>query len=112
MGWVNPIEIAAEIGLIEIVETLANLDPDQDFTAAIVRATGKGHLEIIKILAPLISSLYEYEKQQLILMISIDIPNYLARKTIYTYIVKVLAPKLGCYNCMEICDCSYYLSSI
>merc|ERR1712018_242275 len=28
---VNPIEIAAENGLIEIVETLANLDPDQDF---------------------------------------------------------------------------------
>merc|ERR1719219_2923074 len=106
--WMNPIEIAAEIGLIEIVETLANLDPDQDFTTAIVRATGKGHLEIIKILAPLISSLYEYEKQQLILMISSD---NLARKTVYTDIIKVLAPKLGCYNCcyncMEICDCSY-----
>merc|ERR1712038_548523 len=88
--WVNPIEIAAEIGLIEIVETLANLDPDQDFgsvfiiasengytdlikkilspkfnhsswdqwsttlTTAIDRATRKGHLETIKILAPLI----------------------------------------------------------
>merc|ERR1712018_925209 len=63
--WMNPIEFAAELGLIEIVETLANLDPDQDFTTAIVRATGRGHLEIIKILAPLISSLYEYEKPQL-----------------------------------------------
>merc|ERR1712018_1071636 len=102
----NPIEIAAEIGLIEIVETLANLNPDQDFTTAIVRATGRGHLEIIKILAPLISSLYEYEKPQLILMISL-LPNYLARKTVYTDIIKVLAPKLGCYHCMEICDCSY-----
>jgi len=45
---VNPIEIAAEKGLIEIVETLANLDPDQDFGSVFIIASENGYADLVK----------------------------------------------------------------
>merc|ERR1712141_184985 len=77
--WVNPIEIAAEIGLIEIVETLANLDPNQDFGSVFIIASKNGYTDLVK---KLLSPKFNHSS---------------------------LAPKLGCYNCMYqyICDGSY-----
>ena len=45
--WVNPIEIAAEKGLIEIVETLANLDPDPNFGSVFIIASKNGYTDLV-----------------------------------------------------------------
>merc|ERR1719219_1934724 len=83
--WMNPIEFAAELGLIEIVETLANLDPDQDFVGMVnvfIIASDNGYTDLVK---KLLSPKFNHSS---------------------------LAPKLGCYNCMYhgisiFCDGSY-----